>query len=210
MGIFRRKSKPTDEFRLGNGELQNQRNPRTFFIPTRAEREAVTSGDLVKLLFEIVDPTDDMPSAERMWVQVIEVKSGRYVGVLDNEPGALRSIGPGSRIEFGPEHIISLMENWPMGELKAAVSRRSHVEDLRPRYACRDEPLRPEDSGWQVLVGDETDEELSDASNVLLQPLGFVADRWPELRSMFDAGEVGSEWVWDDTTSAYVRLSAQG
>jgi uncharacterized protein YegJ (DUF2314 family) len=90
VGIFRRKSKPTDEFRLGNGELQNQRNPRTFFIPTRAEREAVTAGDLVKLLFEIVDPTDDMPSAERMWVQVVEAKSGRYVGVLDNEPGALR------------------------------------------------------------------------------------------------------------------------
>jgi hypothetical protein len=110
---------------------------------------------LVKLLFEIVVPTEDMPSAERMWVQVIEAADGRYVGVLDNEPGALTSIGPGSRIEFGPEHVISLMDTWPMGELKAAVSRRSHMEDLRPRYACRDEPLRPQDSGWQILVGDE-------------------------------------------------------
>lgn len=61
MGIFRRKSKPAEEFRLGNGELRNQQNPRTFFIPTRAEREAVKPGELVKLLFEVVDPTDDMP-----------------------------------------------------------------------------------------------------------------------------------------------------
>lgn len=210
MGIFRRKAKPTGEFRLGNGELRHQQNPRTFFIPSRAEREAVRPGDLVKLLFELVDPTDDMPSAERMWVQVTHAQGGRYVGTLDNEPGALTSIGPGSRIEFGPEHIITLMEQWPMGDLKAVVSRRSHVEDLRPRFACRDEPLRPEDSGWQVLVGDETDEELDDAANVLLQPLGFVADRWPELRPMFDAGEVGSEWVWDDATGAYVRLSDEG
>lgn len=209
MGIFQRKPRRADEFRLGNGELRNQQNPRTFFIPTRAEREAVKPGDLVKLLFEIVDPTDDMPSAERMWVQVTEAEGGRYVGALDNQPGALKSIGPGSRIEFGPEHIISLTDSWPLGELKAAVSRRSHMEDLRPRYACRDEPLRPQDSGWQVLVGDETDEELSDASNVLLQALGFVSDRWPELRPVFDAGEVGSKWVWDDATSAYVRLSTE-
>ena len=197
---------PATEFRLGDGELRNQQNPRTFFIPNRAEREAVAQGDLVKLLFEILDPTDDMPSAERMWVKVTAAKGGRYVGELDNEPSALTSIGPGSRIEFGPEHIISLMDDWPMGDLKVAVSRRSHADDLRPRYACRDEPLRPQDSGWQVLVGDETDDELNDASNVLLQPLGFVSDRWPELRPMFEAGEVGSEWVWDDATNAYVQL----
>lgn len=210
MGIFRRKSKPAEEFRLGNGELRNQQNPRTFFIPTRAEREAVKPGELVKLLFEVVDPTDDMPSAERMWVKVSAAKGGRYVGELDNEPRSLKSIGPGSRIEFGPEHIISLMDNWPLGSLKAVVSKRSHVQDVRPRYACRDESLKPQDSGWQVLVGDETDEEFSDASNVLLQPLGFVADRWPELRPMFDAGEVGSEWVWDESSNAYVRLASEG
>lgn len=209
MGIFRKKSRPVEEYRLGNGELRNQQNPRTFFIPTRAEREGVKPGELVKLLFEIVDPTDDMPSAERMWVKVTQAAGGRYIGELDNEPGALKSIGPGGRVEFRPEHIISLMDDWPLGALKAFVSKRSHVQDLRPRYACRDEPLKPHDSGWQVLVGDETDEELSDPANILVQQLGFVADRWPELRPMFDAGEVGSEWVWDDPTSAYVRLASE-
>lgn len=206
MGILRRGSEPVEEFRLGNGELRSRQDPRTFFIPTRAEREGVKPGDLVKLLFEIVDPTGDMPSAERMWVRVSEAKGGRYVGELDNEPRALQSIGPGSRIEFAPEHIISLLEDWPQGDLQAVVSRRSHMQDLRPRYVCRDEATRPQDSGWQVLVGDETDEEVSQSSNVLLQPLGFLANRWPELRSVFDAGEVGGEWVWDDALSAYMRL----
>lgn len=207
MGIFRRKSQRADEFRLGNGERLNEQHPRSFFIPTRAERDAVRPGDLVKLLFEIVEPADDMPSAERMWVQVTEAEGGRYVGVLDNQPGALRSIGPGSRVEFGPEHIISLTESWPLGELKAVVSRRTHVDDVRPRYVCRGEPLKPQDSGWQVLAGDETDDELSDTSNVLLQAVGFVVDRWPELRPVFEVGEIGSEWTWDDATSTYVRLS---
>lgn len=94
-----------------------------------------------------------------------------------------------------------------MGELNALVSRRSHEEGLRPGYACREEPLTSHDSGWQVLVGDETAEELDDAANALLQPLDALADRWPELRSVFDAGEVGSEWVWDDASSAYVPFS---
>ena len=128
-----------------------------------------------------------------MWVKVIEARDGTYVGTLENEPRALTSIGPGRRVEFGPEHIISLRDNWPAGELKAAVSKRSHTEDRRPGYACRDEPLSPQDSSWQVLVGDATDDELSDASNVLVQPLRFVSDRGPELRPMFDVGEVGTE-----------------
>jgi len=41
-----------------------------------------------------------------------------------------------------------------------------------------------------------------------MQPLGFIADRWPELRPIFDGGEVGSEWVWDEAVSSYVRLAA--
>jgi hypothetical protein len=94
--------------------------------------------------------------------------------------------------------------------MKAVVSKRSHLEDLRPHYVCRDEAVRRQDSGWQVLVGDETDEELSDPSNVLVQPVGFIVDRWPELRTVFDAGEIGSQWVWNDATSAYGRLAAEG
>lgn len=204
------RSEPDEEFRLGNGELLHQQNPRTFFIPSRVEREAVQPGALVKLLFEIVDPRDHMPAAERMWVEVVESRGGRYVGRLENQPEALRSVGLGSTVEFGPEHIICLTETWPLGQLNAVVSRRSHVEDLRPRYVCRDEPLSPTDSGWQVLVGDETHDELDDTSNVLLQPLGFLSDRWPGIRLVFEAGEVGSEWVWDDARASYVRMPTDG
>jgi hypothetical protein len=77
VSFFRRKSNPAGEYRLGNGELLNRQSPRTFFVPPRAEREAVQPGDSVKLLFEIVSPTGDMPSAERMWVTVTEVDGGR-------------------------------------------------------------------------------------------------------------------------------------
>ncbi len=38
----------------------------------------------------------------------------------------------------------------------------------------------------------------------LLQPLGLLSDRQPELRSVFDgADEVGGGWVGDDAFSAY-------
>jgi hypothetical protein len=206
VGVFSGKSEPPGEFRLGNGEVRHQQHPRTFFIPTRAEREAVKPGESVKLLLELVDPGDGRPAAERLWVRVTAAEDGRYVGELENPPAALTSIGRGSRIEFGPEHIIALVDSWPLVDLKAVVSRRSHEEDLRPGFLCRGESLRPHDSGWQVLVGDESDEELGDVSNVLLQPLGFLTDRWPELRPVFDAGEVGSEWIWDEAAGRYVRL----
>ncbi len=209
MGIFRRREPVGQDFRLGDAELLHQQNPRTFFIPSRAEREAVQPGDQARLLFEIVDPAPGGPTGERMWVQVVESEAGAYVGRLDAQPAVLRSIGPGSRIEFGPEHILTLMDSWPLGELKAFVSRRSHVEDLRPRYLCREDPMNAEDSGWQLLVGDETASELDDPDSILLQPLGFVTDRWPELRPIFDSGEVGSEWVWDDSSGTYVRLPPQ-
>lgn len=210
MTLFRKKAEPGADFRLGNGEARNAEHPRTFFIPPRAERERVRPGELVKLLFEVANPAPGVPSAERMWVRVTQARGHRYVGALDSTPAFLTTIGAGDLVEFGPEHIISLVEDWPLGDLKAVVSRRSHLEDVRPRYVCRDEPIRPTDSGWQVLIGDETDEELDDSSNILLQALGFVVNRWPELRAVFTAGEIGSEWVWDDEQATYVPLRTDG
>lgn len=106
MSLFRRKPRGVD-YRLVDGEVLNREAPSTFFIPTRAEREALKPGDLVKLLFEIVDPEQGMPTAERMWVEVVEVRGSGYVGSLDNEPHVITTIRPGSQIKFEPHHVIA-------------------------------------------------------------------------------------------------------
>lgn len=199
------------DFRLGNGEELNRQAPRSFFIPPRAEREGLQAGDVVKLLFEVVAPEmEGLPAAERMWVRVLERDEDGYVGALDNDPRVITTIEAGSRIRFHPEHVIMVLEDSPMLDLQVVVSRRSHEADARPQFVYREAPLSPSDSGWCALVGDESPEELDDPGSLLSQQLGFVLDRWPELRPVFEGGAPGSEWRWDEETGAYVPIGPPG
>lgn len=192
------------QYRLADGETRNAEAPRSFFIPSRAERESLKPGDYAKLLFDVVDPEPDDPGAERMWVQVLGTENGRYVGALTNTPGAITTISVGGRVDFGPEHVIGTLEDWPLLEKKVFVSRRSHERDLRPQFVYREDPDNEQDSGWRALVGDETDEEINDASNVLLQNLGYLVDRWPDLRPVFKTDARRGEWIWDAGSATYV------
>lgn len=193
------------DYRLADGEVRNAAAPRNFFIPPRSERTALRPGDFAKLLFELVDPQLGDPGAERMWVEVLDVVDGQYVGALTNLPRAITTISVGDRVEFGAEQVIGTIEDWPLLEKKMFVSRRSHDHDVRPAYLYREDPDNERDSGWRAMVGDETDDEINDASNVLLQDLGYLLDRWPELRPVFKTDPRNGEWVWDPETSTYVE-----
>lgn len=184
----------------------NREHPRTFFIPSRDERDSLVSGQVVKLIFDAPDSGPNGPSAERMWVIVGGRSGANYFGRLDSQPQTIARLNAGDRIEFAPENVVSIWEDRPELELKAVVSRRSHEQDLRPGYLCRETPHNDMDSGWQILVGDESGAELNDAGQVLLQPLGFVLERWPELRVPFADQDERSEWGWAPDTGTYVRL----
>lgn len=196
------------DYELANAEDEHRRHPRSFFIPSREERESIAVGEAARLLFRLRRPSADQPGAERMWVEVTgRTKGGGYAGLLMNQPVAITSIAKGDAIAFGPEHVIMLLDDWPLLAKKVCVSRRSHERDQRPRYISRTDPLRDDDSGWQALVGDETDAEVGNSANVLLQPLGYLIDRWPELRAVFRTDPVNGDWTWDDAKACYLPLS---
>ena len=194
------------DYRLANAEDKHAASPRTFFIPARSERDNLRPGDFAKLLFELVDPGDDDPSAKRMWVQVTGRQDATYVGALTNQPRAITTIDLGDRVEFGPEHVAGTLEDWPLLGKKILVSRRSHAEDVRPEYVYREDPDNERDSGWRALVGDESDDEANNPDNVLLQDLGFLLDRWPDLRPVFETDPANGAWGWDSRAGRYVRL----
>jgi hypothetical protein len=148
-----------------------------------------------------------MPAAERMWVGVTGRDADGYTGVLTNVPSVITTIRQGGTIRFGSEHVISTPGDWPLPGKKALVSRRSHEQDLRPRWVYREEPDNDQDSGWRALVGDETDDELNDASCILLQELGFVLDRWPELRPVLKTDPGNGGWEWNEQTRQYLPAS---
>ena len=192
------------DFRLADGEARHAESPRTFFIPSRSERENLRPGDLVKLVFEIVDPQLPEPGAERMWVEVTGVEDGRYIGALNNVPSTITTISLGDRVDFGPEHIISTLGDWALLDLRVFVSRRSHELDLRPGYVYREDPDSERDSGWRAMVGDETQAEVDEHKNILFQELGYLLDRWPELLPVLKTDPHNGAWVWDEAEGRYV------
>ncbi|WP_188836394.1 immunity protein Imm33 domain-containing protein [Flexivirga endophytica] len=192
-------------YRLADGETRHAEAPRSFFIPPRAEREALRPGDYAKLLFEVTNPEPSDPGAERMWVQVLGVSDGGYVGALVNTPRAITTVGLGDRVDFGPQHVIATPGDWPLLGKKAFVSRRCQDLDLRPRYLYREDPDNERDSGWRAMVGDESDDEINNPDNVLLQDLGFLLDRWPDLKPVLQTDPQNGEWFWNDDSETYVQ-----
>jgi hypothetical protein len=59
----------------------------------------------------------------------------------------------------------------------------------------------------RALVRDETHDELNDASCILLQELGFVLDRWPEIRPVLKTDPENGAWEWDEQTRRYLPAS---
>lgn len=54
-------------------------------------------------------------------------------------------------------------------------------------------------TGWEIFVGDETEEELSDPHQVRLPSLSWLVDRFPQLEPLFDEHGGGlASWVADD------------
>ena len=60
-------------------------------------------------------------------------------------------------------------------------------------------------SGWQLLVGDETDTELEDADSGLVPNLAWLMERYPAFAELVFSGAQDGEWELDRTTRRYRR-----
>lgn len=96
-----------------SAEARQAEHPDSFRIPERQARESLAPGDAAKLLFDI-----EMLAAgrvidrgvDRMWIIVKRRVGDNYIGVLDSDPGLAEglSLGPGTEVLFGPEHISDI------------------------------------------------------------------------------------------------------
>ena len=91
-----------------DAEKRHKENPNTFHIPPRKERKSVKAGDLVKLIFEPLQPSQ-IVSGERNWVIVKKRKGSRYVGTLDDDFLVLDvNLYKGDEFEFEAKNIIAI------------------------------------------------------------------------------------------------------
>ncbi|MFB9409666.1 hypothetical protein [Dactylosporangium matsuzakiense] len=102
-----------------------------------------------------------------------------------------------------------------MGNLIAFTSRRlMEDESLVPGYVYHDPedatlPPSPDGrraSGWNLLVGDETDEQLADAGELLMPDLEFLTERYPEFGKLVAEGCEGRQFEWDADTGRYTDV----
>lgn len=163
----------------------------------------------MKLLF-MLEPPDEtgVEQVERMWVEVKSASGGRYTGRLMNEPVTAHELRSGADVEFGPEHVAAFL--YDQAEIgydldgMVFVSVRVLERRTRPAELYYEKPTDRRDSGWQAFAGDETQEFLNDPDHCRGIPIGWFADRHPEIEAALRDPRPGW-WVWDDREAAYVH-----
>ena len=205
------------DWTLDNAEVLNREHPRSFFIPTAERRRSLRPDDWIRLVFLVHDREPGAPSGERMWLTDIRpAEGGRYVGVLTNSPTTIKDLARGDEIEFGPEHVIAVQDPDAVPLSMRAFASRRLIEDdtLVPRYVFHDptEMDRPPNregyraSGWCLLVGDETEDEVSDPANLLVPSFGWLMERYPAFGDLVRCSPGGREYAWDDDRAQYIDL----
>jgi hypothetical protein len=179
---------------LLDAEAQHEAQADDFPIPSAEERQALRSGDMVKLVFVLAKAHAD----------------GSYEGWLTNRPVVIAGLRPSAVVAFEARHVagIALQEaevTFDLG-LRAVVSTRALKLHGPPGWAGRDEPVAQDDSGWSVTAGDEDDAYFTGDPAAVTQTmtLGELAERYPALVEVFQAGS--GEWVYRPEHRRYVRL----
>lgn len=90
---------------------------------------------------------------------------------------------------------------------QAAFCSSLVIEGQRPRMIYRTEAIDPTDSGWQFIEGSESEEWLQEDGHCIVQHLGHLVERWPELVVPVADGRKQSAWSWDDTLNTYVEIA---
>lgn len=177
--------------------------PYTFHKPSKEVVSLLKAGNQAKLIFEFESGDPDAPRAERMWVDITEVKNGVFSGYLDNEPEYIKDLKLKDPIEFRECHIIDTDLVDPVPSLtdkyikRCFVTRNILYEGRPVGYLYREDPDYDDDSGWRFTAGDETDEYMEDSNNSSYVSLGAVLREDDSFVALLDR-EVGVAFVRDD------------
>jgi hypothetical protein len=170
----------TPSWRLDDAALIAAANPYTFYKPSSEAIALLRAGNAVKLIFAFESKDPKVLRAERMWVRIERVESGRFVGKLDNDPRYIEALKCGDDVEFEARHVIQTDIDDPVPDPtkpywpRCYVSHRVLNDGVRVGYLYREVPDGDNDSGWRMMAGDESDEYINDSANLSFVSLGAV------------------------------------
>jgi hypothetical protein len=165
-------------------------HPYTFYKPSAVAIALCRPGNFVQLIFAFKSPYPQGPEAERMWVRIARIKNGRFRGKLANDPVFIADLKRGDVVDFDSRHIIDKDFEDPVPDPTAPYQRRCFVTQRvlkgGARVGClfRRPPELPNDSGWCILAGDESDAGLVDPKNGAYVTLGAVLQRDDSFRDL--------------------------
>jgi len=170
----------TRSWKLEDAQKIADEFPYTFYKPSNEVVSLLRAGNQAKLIFEFESDDPEAPRAERMWVEITDVKDGTFSGYLDNDPAYIKDIKYKDPIEFNECHIIDTDLEDPVPSITEKYIKRCFVtnnilyEGRSVGYLYREDPDYDDDSGWRFTAGDETDEYMEDADNSSYVLLGAV------------------------------------
>lgn len=186
-------------WQLSNAEELAKEFKYTFYKPSRKITNQLEIGNIAKVTFEFNSNNEDHPSAERMWIQITEVKEDGFVGLLDNSPFYIHDLYAGDLVEFEHKHIIdhdldvtepNLVDKYIN---RCFATSKVLYDNHKVHYLYREEPMEKdperdyEDTGWRIMAGDETDEYMDNSENIHLVSLGAVLTRDDSYIELLDA-----------------------
>ena len=157
----------------------NKESPYTFCVPSSEVLNKLKVGDFVKLIFVIEKAGDDGYRAERMWVQITNIKGKKFMGKLDNKPRRL-PLKIGDKISFGIENICDTeyedpnSSEWDFYFDTLVTVSEDVLEKREFNFMLRDYPNGEGDSGWSILSGYEDDDYQSDSENFQIVSVGVI------------------------------------
>lgn len=191
-------------FSLEDVQAKHQKNPRHFLIPSQEEINRLKPGDQVRLIFVLDTVLENGCRAERMWVELTEIRDGKFKGRLTNQPAYITSIQLGDELAFAREHIASLMvPQLNLDTQKGAMITKDCFLRREINWAIHDVPHHPQDSGWQFFTGYETQEDLDDPSKITIVSLEAALDIEPLLETVLDKD--GEAYVYQAEQNGFVE-----
>lgn len=190
---------------LENIPAKHKENPRHFLKPTDQEIADLKVGDLVRLFFVFKFKTNENCTAERMWVQISEIYNDRKIGILTNIPRFIKDIKVGDSIEFKNENIATLFTEQTFDEEKRAIITKKAYMEREINWLIRVDPINDNDSGWQLLYGDEDENYIQNLDNCTLIRLGDVIQFEPKLEQVFESGN--NVYEWNSAKNDFVKVS---
>ncbi len=190
-------------WKLENAQKIADDFPYTFYKPSSEVVSQLKAGNQAKLIFQFESDDPEAPRAERMWVEITDVKDGKFSGCLDNDPAHIKDLKHKDPVEFSECHVIDTDLDDPIPSITEKYIKRCFVThnilyDGRPvGYLYREEPDNDDDSGWRFTAGDETDEYMEDSNNSSYVSLGAVLREDDGILSMLER-EAGVAFVKDE------------